>query len=91
MSKLNKGDEKNKKYSTYILFSRRGKVTVEIKYKLKELREKQNMSQEELAERSGVSRSIISELETGKRLSTTTPTLIKISKALGTNIKEIFL
>lgn len=76
---------------TYILFSRRGKVTVEIKYKLKELREKQNMSQEELAERSGVSRSIISELETGKRLSTTTPTLIKISKALGTNIKEIFL
>lgn len=64
---------------------------MEIKYKLKELREKQNMSQEELAERSGVSRSIISELETGKRLSTTTPTLIKISKALGTNIKEIFL
>ncbi|WPJ90955.1 helix-turn-helix transcriptional regulator [Facklamia hominis] len=36
-------------------------------YRIKEFREAQKMTQSELAEKSGVSRSIISELETGRR------------------------
>ena len=36
-------------------------------YRIKEFREVQKMTQSELAEKSGVSRSIISELETGRR------------------------
>lgn len=48
------------------------------------------MSQEELAKKSGVSRSIISGLETGKTLVTKTTTLQKIANALGKTINEIF-
>lgn len=60
-------------------------------YRIKEYREKQNMSQEELSEKSGVSRTIISELETGKRSVTKTDTLCKIALALNVTIREIFL
>lgn len=60
-------------------------------YRIKEFREALNMTQEELAEKSNVSRSIISELETGKRVSTGTDTLLKIARALEKPIREIFL
>lgn len=60
-------------------------------YRIKEYREAQNMTQEDLAKKSGVSRTIISELETGKRFTTGTDTLLKISRALGKPMKEIFL
>ena len=60
-------------------------------YRIKELRDKKKMTQQELAEKSGVSRSIISELETGKRTKTTTETLLKIAKALDSSINYIFL
>lgn len=60
-------------------------------YRIKEFREQKGMSQEELSKKSGVSRSIISELETGKRIITTTDTLIKISEALEKSVKDIFL
>lgn len=60
-------------------------------YRIKEFREQKKMSQEELSKKSGVSRSIISELETGKRIITTTDTLIKISEALEKSVKDIFL
>lgn len=60
-------------------------------YKIKDLREKQGMTQQELSEKSGVSRTIISELESGKRSVTRTDTLLKISKALKLPIKDIFL
>jgi transcriptional regulator with XRE-family HTH domain len=49
------------------------------------------MSQEELARKSGVSRPIISGLENGTIAVTTTDTLIKISKALGAKVSDIFL
>lgn len=60
-------------------------------YRIKEYREQKKMSQEELSQISGVSRSIISELETGKRSVTKTDTLLKISKALNVPISKIFL
>ena len=49
------------------------------------------MSQSELAIKSGVSRTIISGLETGKTIVTTTDTLIKIASALEKQVGEIFL
>ena len=58
--------------------------------KLKEIREGQGISQEELAEKSKVSRTTISELETGKKEVTTNITLEKIANALGLKVSDIF-
>jgi transcriptional regulator with XRE-family HTH domain len=59
-------------------------------YKIKDLRIARNMSQEELAEKSGVSRTIISFLETGKDVETKTGTLQKIAKALDVSLAFLF-
>ena len=61
-----------------------------MKNKLKEIREKQGISQEELAEKSEVSRTTISELETEKKEVTTNITLEKIANALGLKVSDIF-
>ena len=50
-------------------------------FKIKELREKENLSQAELAQKSGVSQNLIARLESGALTNTTTDTLFKISKA----------
>ena len=61
-------------------------------YRLKELREERNMSQEELSQKSGVSRQIISILESENReVNTTTATLQKLSAALNCSLSKIFL
>lgn len=49
------------------------------------------MTQEELAERSGVSRTTIWAIESGRANNTTTKTLLKIALALNTTVDEIFL
>lgn len=59
-------------------------------YKIKEVREVRKMTQEELAEKSGVSRGTISALENGSVRTTTTKTLFKLAKALGTSVDQIF-
>lgn len=61
-----------------------------MKNKLKEARECKGISQEELAEKSGVSRTTISELETEKKEVTTNITLEKIATALGEKVSNIF-
>ena len=61
-----------------------------MKNRLKEARENKEMSQEELAEKSGVSRTTISELETEKKEVTTNITLEKIAKALEEKVSNIF-
>lgn len=61
-----------------------------MKFRIKELRENMNISQEQLAENSGVSRTIISGLESGRIEITTTETLRKIAKALNKSISDIF-
>lgn len=61
-----------------------------MKNKLKKIREEQGISQEELAEKSKVSRTTISELETEKKEVTTNVTLEKIANALGLKISDIF-
>lgn len=58
--------------------------------KIREYREKLRMSQEELAEKSNVSRSTISQLENGYERNTTSNILIRIAKALDTTVDEIF-
>lgn len=59
-------------------------------YKVKYFREKKKMTQEELSEKSGVSRAIISRLESGEEVVTTTETLIKIATALNCKVGDIF-
>lgn len=58
--------------------------------KIKELRENKKMTQEELAEKSGVSRATISGLENGVNRATSTKTLQNIARALEVTIDQIF-
>ncbi len=51
--------------------------------KLKELRERRKMTQEELANASGVSRTTIANIERGVETSTTIGTIAKLAEALG--------
>lgn len=59
-------------------------------YKIKEMREAKDMTQEELAEKSGVSRVTISGLENGTERNTTSKTLVKIARALDCTVEQIF-
>lgn len=59
-------------------------------YKIAEKRKEQNLSQESLSRKSGVSRAIISDLETGRRTDTTIGTLRKLANALNCGIGDIF-
>lgn len=60
-------------------------------FKIKEFRQELGMSQEELADKAHISRTIISGLENGTERATTTKTLIAIAAALGKEVHEIFL
>ena len=59
-------------------------------FKLKEYRKKLGISQQELSEKAGVSRTIISGLESGRIKVTSTGTLLKIAVALNAEIGDIF-
>lgn len=58
--------------------------------KLKELREKKQLTQQDLAEKSGVSRITISAIETGVQKNVTVKTLLSLSKALNVKIMDFF-
>lgn len=58
-------------------------------YRIKEVREAKNMTQEELSEASGVSRGTISALENGTSRATTTKTLMSIARALGVSVEVL--
>lgn len=59
-------------------------------YRIRELREAMKMTQEELADKSGVSRGTISALENGSMRNTTSKTLLKLAQALNTSVDRIF-
>ena len=59
-------------------------------YKIKEKRKEKNMTQEELATKSGVSRATISGLENGTVRATSSKTLVKLARALDTTVDQIF-
>ena len=59
-------------------------------YKVKEFREAKGMTQEELEEKSGVSRQTISAIENDRCGDVKVGTMLAIAKALGTTIDAIF-
>lgn len=61
-----------------------------MKNKVKEYREKRNMTQEELSEKSKVSRNTISSLETGANTNVTFETMENIARALNEKVATIF-
>lgn len=58
--------------------------------RLREIREKQGMTQEDLAKRSGVARATISFLESGKPTNSQAKTLSAIATALNHSVGDIF-
>ncbi len=61
-----------------------------MKNRLREVREEEDMSQEDLANKSKVSRTTISELENNKTNVVTNATLEKLASALGRKVIDIF-
>lgn len=59
-------------------------------YKIREKREKCGLTQSQLAQKSGISRTTINALESGNERVTTTKTLMKIATALDVTIDELF-
>ena len=62
-----------------------------MRYKIKEFRDELGMSQDQLSKEAGVSRAILSGLESGSTTVTSTKTLEKIAKALNKKVSDIFL
>ena len=60
-------------------------------YRVKEMREELGWTQEKLSEASGVSRTIISALETSDTTRTYTGTLIKLAAAMNCTVADIFV
>ena len=61
-----------------------------MKNKVKEYREKEGLTQEELAKKSEISRNTISSIETGVNTNVTYETMEKIAKALNKKVSTIF-
>ena len=62
-----------------------------MKMRIKEIREAKKMTQEELENKSGISRQTISAIENGKTKDVKSGTLIAIAEALETTLDDIFL
>jgi len=58
--------------------------------RIKEIREAKGMTQEELENKSGISRQTISAIENGKTNNVKSGTLIALAEALGTTLDAIF-
>ena len=58
--------------------------------RLREYRKKKGLTQQKLADKANVSRSIIIGLERGTIATTTTDTLLKLSTALNATVPQIF-
>lgn len=62
-----------------------------IKNRLKELREERGISQEKLAELSGISRATLSKIENNEEVNVNTRTIAKLSDVFDVKPSEIFL
>ena len=61
------------------------------KNRLKSIREERGISQEELAKRTGLSRTTISKIENNEEVNVTTRTIATISEGFGVSPSDIFL
>ncbi len=59
-------------------------------FRIKELRERRKLTQEELSVKSGVSRGTIVKLENNSESNVTAETLIKLAKVLGVTVEKLF-
>lgn len=59
-------------------------------YRIEEIRKSKRMTQQELAEKSGISRTTISLLESGQAKNASTKTLLALSAALGVSVDVLF-
>lgn len=59
-------------------------------FMVREVREELHMTQEELAEKSGISRARISAIENGTAKDVMMSTLLSIAKAMGVTLDKIF-
>ncbi len=62
-----------------------------LKNRVKEFREEAGLTQDELAKRSGISRTMISQLETEQKADCKVSTLFAIAEVLKKPVSEIFL
>lgn len=62
-----------------------------IKNRLKELRTSRGLSQEELSEKSGISRTTLSKIENNEEIAVNTKTIAKLADAFGVKPSDIFL
>ena len=62
-----------------------------LKNRVKELREEAGLTQDELAKKSGISRTMISQLETEQKSDCKVSTLFAIAEVLNKPVSEIFL
>lgn len=62
-----------------------------MKNRLKEIRKMRGLSQAELSEKTGLSRTTISKIEANVEANVTMQTIVKISEVLGVSPREIFL
>ena len=60
-----------------------------MEYRLREIREAARMTQQELADKSGVSRATIANIEIGKQVNIMTGTLLNLADALGVEAKDL--
>ena len=58
---------------------------------IRERREALKLNQEQLATKSGVARTVISQLETGQRTVITSDTMLKLAKAMECSVTDIFM
>lgn len=59
-------------------------------YNIKKIRKEQKITQQKLSEISGISRTTIALLETGRKKETSTKTLLAIANALGVSVESLF-
>jgi transcriptional regulator with XRE-family HTH domain len=64
---------------------------VDIGEKIKQLREEKDWAQQELADKTGISRPTISQIENGMVHSPSADNLIKIANALEVDVNELFV
>ena len=59
--------------------------------KVKEYREKKDLTQQELADKAGISRFMISKIENEEDINITKNTMVAIANSLGCKVTDIFL